>query len=38
MVRYAYIGGKDLNKEMEKNKEQRPHAIKEVKQPKKEIR
>lgn len=37
MVRYAYIGGKDLNREMEKIKEQRPHVIKEVKQPRKRL-
>lgn len=37
MVRYAYIGGKDLNREMKKIKEQRPHAINEVKQPKKKL-
>lgn len=37
MVRYAYIGVKDLNREMEKIKEQRLHAIKEVKQPRKRL-
>lgn len=37
MVRYAYIGGKDLNREMEKIKEQRPHVIEEVEKPRKEL-